>query len=473
MASLKKETFGNLAPWSEPAWYSSLASPYYNASHKRLRDALRAYIDEHVLPYSLDWEEAGEAPLAARLNYAKSGFTFADVPAAYRPANLAGPAGIPVAELDIFHLMVMTDETSRVEGGVMTALSGASVIGAPPIIYHGTEAQKRAWLPGLFRFETSFSLGITEPSGGSDVASLQTTARKTEDGRFYVVNGYKKWITGTPLATHMTTAVRTGGEGMRGISVLVIPVASKGFSWKRIPNSGQKAGGASFVELDDVLVPVENLIGKENEGFRIIMTNFNKERFIMAIGCNRKARTCLSTSIAYAHARHTFGKPLIVNQIISSKIATLARYVESHWAWLEQIAYHIQQSPAGWQDPDIAGQIALAKVHGGRILEMANREAQQVLGGAGYQKGGPGAGIEQMSRDLRMMVSGVLDEVSVSRAMLMLSRLWEAALRKSLLIWLLDRRLLLRRNGAGSSSGPKTLLSHLRTHYQSTSDCSA
>jgi alkylation response protein AidB-like acyl-CoA dehydrogenase len=84
-------------------------------------------------------------------------------------------------------------------------------------------------------------------------------------------------------------------------------------------------------------------------------------------------------------------------------MSTIARYVESHWAWLEQIAYAVQQSPLRWQDPDIAGRIALAKVQGGRILEMANREAQQVLGAAGYQRGGPGAPVEQMSRDLRMM----------------------------------------------------------------------
>lgn len=159
------------------------------------------------------------------------------------------------------------------------------------------------------------------------------------------------------------------------------------------------------MEMDEVLVPVENLIGKENEGFKIIMTNFNKERFIMSVGCNRKARTCLSESFEYAHRRHTFGKPLISNQIISHKLATIGRYVESHWAWLEQLAYHISKSPLGFNDPGIAGQIALSKVHGGRILEMANREAQQVFGGAGYQRGaGPGAIIEQMSRDLRMMV---------------------------------------------------------------------
>lgn len=123
----------------------------------------------------------------------------------------------------------------------------------------------------------------------------------------------------------------------------------------------------------------------------------------MSVCCNCKARTSLSTSVAYSHTRHTFGKLLISNQITSRKIATIARYVESHWAWLEQLAYHIQKSPLGWQDPEIAGQIALSKVHGGRILEMANREAQQVLGGAEYQRGGLGASIEQMSQDLRMM----------------------------------------------------------------------
>lgn len=231
-------------------------------------------------------------------------------------------------------------------------------------------------------------------------------AVKSKDGSHYVVNGYKKWITGMPWATHMTTAVRTGGDGAKGISVLVIPTSSQGFSHRRIPNSGQKAGGASFVELDNVYVPVGNLVGKENEGFRIIMKNFNKERFIMSVGCNRKARTCLSHSFEYASTRHTFGKPLISNQIITHKLATLGRYIESHWAWLEQIAYQIQQSPLGWQDAEIAGQIALSKVHGGRILEMANREAQQIFGGAGYQKGGPGAVVEQISRDLRMMVVG-------------------------------------------------------------------
>jgi alkylation response protein AidB-like acyl-CoA dehydrogenase len=146
--------------------YSSLASPYYNESHKKLRNALRSYIDENIKPYMLEWEANGEAPVEERVKWAKTGFPFGDVPEPYRPKDVPGPAGIPVGEMDLFHLLISTDEGSRIEGGVGTALAGASVIGAPPIIHHGTEEQKKKWLPGLFNWETSFCLGITEPSGG-------------------------------------------------------------------------------------------------------------------------------------------------------------------------------------------------------------------------------------------------------------------------------------------------------------------
>lgn len=400
------ESFGNPAPWSEPAWYHGIPSPYYNDSHKKLRNAVREYVNTEILPDSLEWEEKGEVPETSRLKWARSGYAFSDVPLEYRPKEIPFPAGIPIDQLDAFHLLVQTDETSRVEGGVTSGLGGGSVIGIPPVIHWGTPSQKRKWLPGLFTSATSFCLGITEPSGGSDVANIQTTAVKTADGMHYVVNGWKKWITGAPWATHMTTAVRTGGPGAKGISVLVIPTSSPGLSMRRIANSGQKAGGASLVELDDVRVPVENLLGEEHGGFRVIMVNFNRERFIMSVSMNRKARTCLAIAWDYAHTRETFGKKLVDNQIIAAKFTTLARYIESHWAWLESIAYAVNVSPRGFQDPDVAGRIALAKVHGGRIQELANREAQQVLGGAGYQKGGPGAPVEQMSRDLRMNVVG-------------------------------------------------------------------
>lgn len=284
----KPHTFGDLAPFAEPATVNSLSSPYYNASHYRLRAAVRDHIDKHVLPNQLEWEAAGAAPRSEAKRWVEAGFAHADVPKAYRPPAFHAVAGIDVEELDAFHMLVMTDETSRVEGGVTISLAGASVIGTPPVINHGTEAQKKRWLPGLFDWTTSFCLGITEPTGGSDVGNIRTIARKSKDGRCYTVNGSKKWITGAPWASHMTTAVRTGAEGYAGISLLVVPLDSRGVSIKRIANSGQAAGGASWIRLEDVEVPVENLLGREGAGFPMIMTNFNKERYVMAVGCNRK-----------------------------------------------------------------------------------------------------------------------------------------------------------------------------------------
>lgn len=401
------QTFGNTDPWCEPSWYNSLNSPYYNDSHRHLRQYVRDFIDEHIMPDHLDWEAAGEAPRDVAKRYAASGMAFADVPLAYRPKGFETIAGIPIEKLDTFHGLIMTDEGSRFEGGVNISLAGASSIGVPPIVNHGTEEQKRAWLPGLFTWDTSFCLGITEPTGGSDVSNIRTTAVKTADGKHYLVNGHKKWITGAPWATHMTTAVRTGGSGLGGISLLVIPLKNTpGITHRRIHNSGQNAGGSSWITMEDVLVPTWNLLGQENHGFRYIMTNFNKERFLLCVGCNRKSRTCLAHALAYAHERETFGNTLVNYQVIRLKLISMAREVEAHWAWLEQIAYHVQTSPEGWQSPDIAGRLALAKVMGGRMLEMCAREAQQVFGGAGYAKEGVGRQVEQISRDLRMMVVG-------------------------------------------------------------------
>ncbi|KAH0031053.1 acyl-CoA dehydrogenase, partial [Aureobasidium melanogenum] len=400
----KAEIFGDLAPWAEPAWYTTLASPYYNDSHRELRKAIRSYVDKHVLPYEEEWEENGQVPKEATLGFVKAGLVLQDFPRKYRDkANVQYIGGVAPEDYDVFHYMVLHDELSRIRTGVQAGLAGASSIGAPPVLAHGTGAQKDAWLPGIFTGEISFCLGATEPTGGSDLANLRTTAQKTPDGRYYIVNGHKKWITGALSATHMTTAVRTGGTGAQGVSVLVIPTSSEGFSARKIKNSGNNAGNSSWVTLENVKVPVTNLIGKENAGFKVLMTNFNKERFLIAVAMNRQARTCLSTAFTYAQDRITFGKPLFSNQVIRHKLANVAKDIEAHWAWIEQIAYHVKVN--GWTD-DVASRIAMAKIFGGRMLELACREAQQVLGGVGYQRNGVGGAVEQISRDLRVMVVG-------------------------------------------------------------------
>ncbi|CAH0055030.1 unnamed protein product [Clonostachys solani] len=393
--------FGNPAPFAEPAWYNVLESPYYNDSHRKLRAFVRDYLEKHVIPAVEEWEETGEVPLEEIVRWARSGLAFQDMPEKYRP-GIGLPAGIPEKEWDIFHFIILHHETARV--GYVGCLGGGSVIGAPPVVNHGNEEQRERWLPGIFTGETRFCLGATEPSGGSDLANLKTTAKKSPDGKFYIVNGHKKWISGALVSTHMTTAVRTGGPGAKGVSVLVIPLDLPGISRRKIKNSGANAAGSAWVTLDNVKVPVENLIGRENHGFAYLMTNFNKERFLMCVNMNSYARVCLEDAWAYAVDRHTFGQPLFGHQVIRHKLATMARYIESHWAWIEQIAYHIKAT--GGIGPELSSRIALCKVQGGRLLELANREAQQILGGNGYQRGGIGGRVEQISRDLRMSIVG-------------------------------------------------------------------
>ncbi|KZL72731.1 acyl-CoA dehydrogenase [Colletotrichum tofieldiae] len=393
---------GSFAPWCEPAWFNALESPYYNESHQRFQAYVRHFVDTHLLPHAQKWEAAGEVPLSTRLVFAKSGLAFLDVPREYRPEGLLSIAGIPFDDLDVFHELILMDEMARIPSGVPLALAGASNVGAPPIFTAGTAEQKRRWLPGLFTWETSFCLAITEPTAGSDVSAIRATAKKTPDGAHYVVNGRKKWVTGAPWATHMTTAVRMGEAGRGGISLLVVPLDLPGITIRKIHNSGHNAGGSSWVILEDVKVPVDHLLGRENEAFPIIMRNFNKERFILTVDCNRQARICLSEALQYAHDRETFGKPLASHQIIRHKLTTLAREIEGHWAWLEQISYHIKVR--GWQANDVASRIALAKVQGGRIVEQAVRESQQIHGGIGFEKGKTMT--EQISRDLRLKVIG-------------------------------------------------------------------
>lgn len=258
-------------PFAEPAWMGSLESPYYDESHRRLQSYVRKYIDDNIMPHALEWEAQGDCPDEAKAAYIRSGIPLADIPAQYKPAEFRSLAGIPTDRLDAFHMMILMDEGYRFEGGVGIALAGANAIGVPPVLSHGTEEQKRRWVPGLFTRETQFCLGVTEPTGGSDVGSIRARAVRSPDGRSYAVTGTKKWITGAPWATHMTTAVRTGGPGPGGISLLVVPLCSPGVEVERIANSGHNAGGASWVRMSDVRVGAENLLGEENAGFKYSM----------------------------------------------------------------------------------------------------------------------------------------------------------------------------------------------------------
>jgi alkylation response protein AidB-like acyl-CoA dehydrogenase len=153
-------------------------------------------------------------------------------------------------------------------GGVLWGLFGGLAIGLPPILQVGTEEMRKRVATPCLTGQKFICLAITEPSAGSDVANIKTTAKLTPDGKHYIVNGEKKWITNGVFADYFTTCVRTGGEGMGGISLLLIE-RGPGVKTTQMKCQGVWASGTTYVEFDDVKVPVENLIGKENEGFKV------------------------------------------------------------------------------------------------------------------------------------------------------------------------------------------------------------
>ncbi|KAM3087001.1 hypothetical protein ACMFMG_001110 [Clarireedia jacksonii] len=419
------QPFGSPIPYAEPLWYSRDVSLHYNDSHRRLRQSVRKYVDEEILPYAFEWESAGEVPDAAFKRHAELGHMALS-------AGLSGfplPGGIPSSEWDSWHTLIVTDELSRVGyTGVLWGLGGGNGIGVPPIVNFGTDEQKSRFLPGVANGSIRFCLGITEPDAGSDVANIKTTA--TREGNHYIVNGSKKWITNGIWADYVTAAVRTGSPGAAGISLLIIPLNSKGVSRRRMHNSGVNASGSTFITFDDVLVPVDNLLHKENRGFEVIMSNFNAERRSIATSAIRLSRVCLEDAWKHALTRETFGKKLIENSIIRAKFAKMGRMIEPAQAFLEQLTWLIESDrKMGVNNIRVGGMTALLKVISTRCLEKCVREAQQVMGGLGYARGGKGGRIEAISRDVRVMAVGggseeIMSELAIKEEVKDLKNYW-------------------------------------------------
>ncbi|KAJ5722333.1 Acyl-CoA dehydrogenase AFT10-1 [Penicillium malachiteum] len=396
------------APYSEPLLPQlDIRNPYYTNLHHNLRAWIRDYVEREIAPYAQEWENAGEVPKEVYKRHCQLGFNITSPLATEENAGgVPLPGNVPRDKWDTWCSLIVTDELTRVGFvGPIWGLGGGNAIGCPPIARFGTPEQQRRWLPGVAKGDIRFCLGITEPDAGSDVASISTTAKR--EGDHYIVNGAKKWITNGLWADYCTAAVRTGGPGRSGISVLVIPLAAEGVTRRRMFNSGVNASGSTFIELDNVRVPAENLIGEESKGFPLIMSNFNAERLALACASLRLARVCAEDAFNYAIQRETFGSPLIKKQAIQSKIFKFGLMIEPAYAFMEQLVNIIELTKdRPVDDVKIGGQTALLKVMSTRALEKSVREAQQIFGGAGYNKAGKGARVEQISRDARVHVVG-------------------------------------------------------------------
>ncbi|KAK3233931.1 hypothetical protein CYMTET_40827 [Cymbomonas tetramitiformis] len=399
-ANFEPESFGDKTAFGDPYWYrESFKSPYYNQSHHVFRAKVREYVEKEIMPFCHEWDEKKAVPVRDLLQKAAA--------TGWLPAILGQPWPQEYApntfghDIDYFHELILHDELSRcASGGVLWGLAGGMGIGLPPVYKFADKALKDKVVPDVLAGKKIICLAITEPYAGSDVANLRCTAEKTPCGQFYVVNGEKKWITNGVFADYFTVAVRTGGKGMNGVSLLLVE-RSEGVETKQMDCMGVWSSGTTYVTFTDVKVPVSNLIGQENAGFQYIMLNFNHERWCLAAQASRFARVCLEESIKYASKRRTFGKKLVDHQVIRWKIAEMARQCEACHALVEQVTYQMNSMGPEESMMRLGGDTALLKVQATKTFEYCAREAAQIFGGASYVRGGQGEKIERLYREVR------------------------------------------------------------------------
>ncbi|ORY19811.1 putative acyl-CoA dehydrogenase [Clohesyomyces aquaticus] len=397
------DPYGDLVPYADPSWYQSYHSPYFNESHAALRDEVRQWVESEIMPNVTEWEEQRKVPETIYKQMGERGY-LAGLMGVHYPTHLtkAKVQSVPAEKWDLFHEMLLTDEISRAgSGGLVWNLIGGFGIGCPPLVKFGKKSVVQRVVPEILNGDKRICLAITEPDAGSDVANLTCEAKLSEDGKHYIVNGEKKWITNGIWCDYFTTAVRTGGPGMNGISVLLIERSMGGVSTRKMDCQGVWSSGTTYITFEDVKVPVENLIGKENQGFKVIMTNFNHERIGIIIQCVRFSRVCYEESMKYAHKRKTFGKKLIDHPVIRLKLAHMARQIEASYNWLENLIYQCQKMGEMEAMLKLGGAIAGLKAQSTTTFEFCAREASQIFGGLSYSRGGQGAKVERLYRDVR------------------------------------------------------------------------
>jgi len=373
---------------------------FYNESHHAWREELKKFVAKEIAPFVEEWEEAGEFP---RELYKKAG-DFGLLGMGY-PEQYGGT----FEGIDIFHGIVTSEELAQGSGGIAASLLSLN-ISLPLILALGTEEQKEKYITPVIAGDKIACLGVTEPSGGSDVAGIKTKAIR--DGSDYILNGSKMFITSGMRADYYVIACRTGGPGTSGISAIVVEKGTPGFTQTPLKKMGWLASDTAVLYFDDCRVPAENLIGGENSGWAGIMSNFSQERLGLAAGMNAYSQICIDESIAWARDRMTFGKPLIENQVIRHKLSEMSRMVNATKAYMELLTWRVMNGEKPTAD------LSLLKVQASKTMEYCAREAMQILGGAGYLRANSGPGkVERIYREVRVnAIGGGSEEIMLDLA---------------------------------------------------------
>jgi acyl-CoA dehydrogenase len=364
--------------------------------HLEFRETVRRFVAKELEPHAGRWDEAGEFPRELYARAAAAGLFALGFPEEY--------GGYPAA--DALHRLIACVELAQCGAGGVLASLMSHTIAAPPIAALGSAELKQRVLPKVLAGEWIAALAVTEPSGGSDVAALRTTARR--DGDHYVVDGEKTFITSGMRADVYTVAVRTDplSRGADGVSLLLVERDMPGFTRTRLQKMGWWASDTAHLRFDGVRVPASNLLGAEGEGFRAIMHNFNAERFALAANSLGFAWACYVEALGWARSRRTFGQRLVDHQVVRHRFVDMLARIEATRALLEDVAWRLDHEAGA---PDVVAAVCMAKNTATRTMQYCADAAVQTLGGLGYVRGTKS---ERIYREVKVnMIGGGAEEI--------------------------------------------------------------
>ena len=355
-------------------------------AHAGLRMQVRRFAEREIAPYADAWEENEEFPRDLYARAAEAG-----VLSVGYPEDCGGGGG------DVTHVLAAQDELILAGKSVGTCVGlGSHGIALPPILNHGTAEQIARFVGPVLSGAMVASLAITEPGGGSDVAGLRT--RAVRDGEDYVVDGCKTFITSGTRADFVVAAVRTGGEGHAGLSLLVIERGTEGFHvGRKLKKTGWWASDTAELVFDGCRVPARNLIGAQDAGFLAIMTNFVSERLFLAGQCVAISELAYRETVAYAKLREAFGRPLTAFQVSRHKLADMASRTAAARALTGELAVRHARGE------HVAGLAAMAKNVATDACSFVCDQAVQLHGGMGYMRE---VLVERLYRDARLYPIG-------------------------------------------------------------------
>lgn len=342
-------------------------SPVFTADHQAWGQRVRAFVEKHVAPQLEVWDREGSFPDELYLKAAGAGILGMGFPEQH-----GGVRGTN----DLQHRILFAEEFHRLGTGVVFADLATHWIGLPPVIQAGDPLLLDTVVKPVLAGQKKISFAVTEPTGGSDVARLRSTARRTDTG--WAISGTKTLVSGCLRADFVLLAARVDRDHGSGISLFLVDMNSPGVSRERVPGLQWYNASIGSITLDHVTVPSENLIGPVGGGFKMLAQQFNIERFSGVGATLAMGRACVSEAIEFARQRETFGQRLIDHQVIRHKLVDMIRRLQAAYSYLDHNIWAFETGHGG------PAQLSMLKVQATTTLEKCAREALHILGGSAY-----------------------------------------------------------------------------------------